>query len=80
VYQAGFRHWGKRDLRAQKTEEKKGIFFPSNCSPCLFFSSSCFSPAMPQAQTIPLFSLAQAMILEREVTAQVVTLEKRSYM
>ena len=36
---------------------------------------------MPQAQTIPLQctdSLAQAMILEREVTAQAVTLEKRS--
>lgn len=34
---------------------------------------------MPQAQTIPLQcidSLAQAMILEGEVTAQVVTLEK----
>ena len=36
---------------------------------------------MPQAQTIPLQCidlLAQAMILEREVTVQVVTLEKRS--
>ena len=54
MYQAGFRHWGKRDLRAQKIEEEKGIFFPSNWSPCLFFSSSRFSPAMPHVQTIPL--------------------------
>ena len=32
---------------------------------------------MPQTQTIPLFSLAQAMILEREVTAQAATLGKK---
>lgn len=72
---------GEKRFESTKDSRGEGHLLSLHLLSLPFFSSSRFSPAMPQAQTIPLQcidSLAQAMILEREVTAQAVTLEKRS--